>query len=385
MTGAVSLQGVRETGRPYRVVGTEIVAPRALNVSLSLGHYYRSQRKRTPQVALDKAAHTGIRQNVETIRDGIEGLKQAYLAGEPVPPIYVLARQVDRSWRSTLNVIDGAMRVAAAVEAGISQLEVALIAPELEDTEPEALFLACNATSAQRLTTIERDAVLRALARRYRKQHPNERDLYAFARHLQPRTGLAVRTIENAVTGEFRPRTEEQRQHAERLLKEKKSTSEVAQLTGVSRQAVQKQKSKLDGKKPSRRPGSKRSPSGEIVTGADVVMASLPRVDAPATADALRVALKKIRPDLDKLTVQLKTWGIQEAVECDIEQAKIIWCEIDPIWDACLHFNVASRIYRDPSLARRDLARLREAVALASQCVAQVVAATNGQGQHSAL
>jgi hypothetical protein len=385
MTGAVSLQAVKQADRPYKIVGTERVAPRALNVSLSLGHYYRSQQKGNPPAARGEPARAGLRQNVETIRDAIEGLKQAYLAGDTVPPVYVLARRSNRTWRSTLDVIDGAMRVAAAVEAGITELEVTLIAPEFEDTEPEALFLACNATCAQRLTTIERDAVLRALARRYRKQHPNERDLYAFARHLQPRTGLAVRTIANAVTGEFRPRTEEQRQFAERLLKEKKSPSEVAQLTGVSRQAVQKQKSKLDGKKPSRKPGSKRRQTSEVVTGADVVMASLPRVDAPATADALRVALKKIRPDLDKLTVQLKTWGIQEALECDIEQAKIIWSEIDPIWEACLHFNVASRIYRDPSLARRDLARLREAVALASQHATQAVAATNGQGEHSAL
>ena len=319
------------------------------------------------------------------IRDAIEGLKQAYLAGDPVPPVYVLARRVDRTWRSKMEVIDGAMRVAAAVEAGIPQIEVALIAPELEDTEPEALFLACNAIGPQRLTTCERDAALRVLARRYKTQHPDERDADLFARHLQSRTGLAARTIVNAVRGEFRPRTDEQRQLAERLLKEGKSPSEVARRTDVSRQAIQKQKSKLEGKTRSRPLGSKKRPSGLVVTGADVVMASLPRVDAPATAAALRLALKKIRPDLDKLMVQLKTWGVQEARECTAEQAKIIWSEIDPIWEACLHFNIASRIYRDSSLARRDLARLREAVALASQCGTQGVGTTNGQGQHSAL
>jgi len=110
-------------------------------------------------------------------------------------------------------------------------------------------------------------------------------------------------------------------------------------------------------------------------------MASLPRVDAPATAAALRLALKKVRPDLDKLTVQLKTWGVQEARECTAEQAKIIWSEIDALWEACLQFNVASRIYRDANLARRDLARLQEAVALASHGATQGGAAKNGDGR----
>jgi len=382
MAIAVSLETAKRSGQPYKVVGAEKVAPRALNVSLSLGYYYRSRQKENPPSALE-ATVRGLRRNIELIRDAIEGMKQAYLAGDPVPPVYVLARRVDRTWRSTMEVIDGAMRVAAAAEAGIPQIEVALIAPELEDTEPEALFLACNAIGVQRLTTIERDAVLRALARRYRMQHPDERDPDAFACHLQPRTGLAVRTIVNAVRGEFRPRTDEQRQLAERLLKEGKSPSEVARLTDVSRQAIQKQKSKLEGKAPSRPSGSKGRPSDQAVSGTDIVLASLPRVDAAATAAALRLVLKKIRPELDKLTVQLKTWGVQEARECSAEQAKVIWSEIDQIWEACLHFNVASRIYRDPYLARRDLARLREAVALASQCATQDTAAKNGHSQHA--
>ena len=382
MASGSSLQTVPRVGQPYKVVGTEKVAPRALNISLSLGYYYRAQLKEVPD-APEGIARTGLRRNVEMIRDAIEGLKQAYLAGDPIPPVYVLAQRTDRTWRSTMCVIDGAMRVAAAVETGIPRIEVALIAPELEDTEPEALFLACNAASAQRLTTIERDAALRALAHGYRMKHPDERNPDVFARHLQPRTGLAARTIINAVKGEFRPRTEEQRQLAERLLREGKSPSEVARRTDVTRQAVQKQKDKLDGKRPSGSSSRGRKPD-QVITGAHIAMASVPRVDAPATAAALRLALKKVRPDLDKLVVQLKNWGLQEARECSTEQAKIIWSELDAIWEACLQFNLASRIYRDAYLARRDLPRLQEAVALASQCVAQGAATGNGQGQQSA-
>ncbi len=204
-----------------------------------------------------------------------------------------------------------------------------------------------------------------------------------FARHLQARTGLAARTIINAVKGEFRPRTEEQKQLAERLLREGKSPSEVAGRTDVTRQAVQKQKDKLDGKKPSGSSSRGRKPH-QVITGADIAMASVPRVDAPATAAALRLALKKVRPDLDKLVVQLKNWGLQEARECTTEQAKIIWSELDPIWEACLQFNLASRIYRDAYLAHRDLPRLQEAVALASQCAAKGAVTGNGQEQASA-
>src|SRR5436853_3850927 len=119
MASVAPLEIVKRIGHPYKVVGTEKVAPRALNVSLSLGHYYRSQQHETPPAAVGEAARTGLRRNIEMIRDAIEGLKQAYLAGDPVPPVYVLARRVDRTWRSTMEVIDGAMRVAAAVEAGI--------------------------------------------------------------------------------------------------------------------------------------------------------------------------------------------------------------------------------------------------------------------------
>ncbi len=314
------------------------------------------------------------------IRDAIEGLKDAYLAGDRVPPVCVLARRIDRTWRSTMCVIDGAMRVAAAVEAGIPRIEIVLIASELEDMELEALFLACNATGAQRLTIVERDAVLRSLAHRYRLEHPDERDPDVFARRLQSHTGLAARTIANAVRGEFRPRTAEQRQLAERLLLDRKPVSEVARLTGVSRQAVQKQKDRLDGK-PRSKDGPERREPDPVVTGTDIVMASLPRVNAPATAAALRLALKKVRPDLDKLTVQLKTWGVAEASECTVEQAKIIWSEIDALWEACLQFNVASRIYRDPYLARRDLVRLQEATALASHGATHGGAARNGNGR----
>lgn len=381
MTSGVSLRAVSHIDQPYKVVGTEKVAPTALNISLSLGHYYRTQRKENSPAPLEGVTRTGLRRNVGIIRDAIEGLKDAYLAGDRVPPVYVLARRGDRTWRSTMCVIDGAMRVAAAVEAGIARIEVALIAPELEDTEPEALFLACNAMGPQRLTTVERDALLRSLAHRYRLQHPDERDPDVFARRLQPRTGLAARTIANAVRGEFRPRTAEQRRLAERLLQEGKPVSEVARSTGVSRQAVQKQKDKLEGK-PRSNGGSQRREPDQVVTGTDIVMASLPRVDAPATAAALRLALKKVKPDLDKLTVQLKTWGVQEARECTAEQAKIIWSEIDALWEACLQFNVASRIYRDPYLARRDLARLQEAVALASHGATQGGATSNGDGRN---
>jgi hypothetical protein len=376
--GAASA-AISRVGQPYKVVGHEKVAPRALNISLSLGYYYRAQKNEHSSQAVEAGGRTGLRRNVAMIRDAIEGLKDAYLAGDRVPPVCVLARRVDRMWRSTMCVIDGAMRVAAAVEAGVPRIEVALVVPEVEDTEPEALFLACNATGSQRLTTVERDAVLRSLAHRYRLEHPDERDPDVFARRLQSRTGLAVRTIANAVRGEFRPRTAEQRQLAEHLLREGKPVSEVARLTGVSRQAVQKQKDRLEGKQRSYG-GSQRREPDPIVTGADIVIASLPRVDAPATAAALRLALKKVRPDLDKLTVQLKTWGVQEARECTAEQAKIIWSEIDALWEACLQFNIASRIYRDPYLARRDLARLQEAVALASHGATQGGAAKNGDG-----
>ena len=65
MASAVSLEIVKGVGHPYKVVGTEKVAPRALNVSLSLGYYYRSQQHETPTTAVGEAARTGLRRNIE--------------------------------------------------------------------------------------------------------------------------------------------------------------------------------------------------------------------------------------------------------------------------------------------------------------------------------
>ena len=59
MASAAPLEIVRRTGHPYKVVGTEKVAPRALNVSLSLGYYYRSQQHETPTTAVGEAAVPG--------------------------------------------------------------------------------------------------------------------------------------------------------------------------------------------------------------------------------------------------------------------------------------------------------------------------------------
>jgi|GEM_PF-7003746 len=412
--GAVNTAPALETAHftAYRLVtlkghdGPIMLACKGLRVGMSLQRYLEPKnadqdiegRRDVGEVAL------GLRRDLGAVGDAIDALVQFYKAGGAVEPIKVLARREPNGhWSSTGWVVDGAIRVQAALEAGLAEMPVWLVTPHFEDTPLEGMYLHYNAAHGARLTLRERDAILHVLARRYMRDHTGDaRRAIVFAIRLSERTGLATSLIEKVTHNDFQVRDPDQYAEATRLLKEGKTPAEIAKLPGMpSRAAIEKQARKLGidyrrkapaggthnghtgagassagdtrgGHAAGARPGAKAGQNGNAPDATpDLVLASrLMRTDARATARDLEAALNlpQVQKDaIDRAFLQIKDWILNEAEEYKTEQAKILWDVIErhSHWAELLHVNLALRIYRDRYLRERDLPVLRQMVASA--------------------
>ena len=407
---------------PYEIVGRQQVVPTALKVELSLHDWYAAQNGKgaTPT----DLPLVGIRKATAVVEDGIESLRQAYAGNAYVPPIKVLAERAGQSWRNTGLVVDGAMRVTAAVQAGVGTVEVELVWPVHEETAPHHLFLAFNAMGARGLSVAERDRVLVFDARRYRQRDPLERDSEEFAKWEAQRTGLAAATIRWVTKGEFRTRTPDQVKAArDMILRGEKVGKIVAAFQPITRQAIEKQRDQIirelhkEGKsraeivkqldvapetvKSALEPtGSNARRTAEHITGADTGLSHLRRVNPEKTRQALQLAVERAdgdlapalqalgtvaavqhvvraaKPRLAQVDLQLRAWGIAEAGEYTLAHAEGPWAVVDSHWETLLDYNEACRIYRNAALAKRDLPRLKRLVALAERTLR---AETNGK------
>ena len=411
---------------PYEIVGRQRIVPTALKVELSLHDWYVAQNGK--DASATDLPLVGIRKAMEVVGDGIESLRRAYAANAYVPPIKVLAERAGQSWRSTGLVVDGAMRVTAAVQVGIATVEVELVRPVHEDTAPHHLFLAFNAMGARGLSTVECDKVLVFDARSYRQRDPLQRNGHKFAEWEAERTGLAAETILRVTKGEFRSRTPDQIKAArEMILRGEKVGKIVAAFQPITRQAIEKQRDQvireLDKAGKSRAEITKQldvtpetvksalestgsnahhpAPrAAQHITGADTGVSHLRRVNPEKTRQALQLAVERAdgdlapavealgtvaavqhvvraaKPRLAQMDLQLRAWGIEEAREYTLEQAEGPWAVVDSHWDTLLDYNDACRIYRNAALATRDLPRLKRLVALAEHTLR---AETNGK------
>jgi hypothetical protein len=366
---------------------------RNLKVAMSLQRYVEpadveedlERRKEIGEVAL------GLRRDLAVVSDAVQALAQSYKAGVAIEPIKVLARrEPNGKWSSTGWVIDGAIRVQAAIESGTAEVPAWLVIPHHEDTPLEGMFLHYNAGHGTRLTLRERDAVLRILARRYMRDHPSEiRDARVFGSWLAERTGLPADLIAQVARNEFQVRTPDKYAEAERLLRDGLTPAEISRRDGMpSRAAIEKQARKLgvdyrrkgrttagkDGQSPGSLPTGRAHLNGHApdATPALILESRIERIDPRATARDLAAALKDARGDLDKAFAQIDDWVIKEAAEYRIEQAKIVWDVIERHlhWHDTLKLNVTCRIYRDRYLAARDLPLLKQAVAEAENVLA---------------
>jgi len=428
MDGAATALKLVNGTLPYEIVGRQHVVPSALKVELSLHDWYAAQNGKG--AAATDLPLVGIRQAMAVVSDGITALRQAYAANAYVPPIRVLAERAGQVWRNTCLVLDGAMRVTAAVQAGIGTVEVELVRPVHEDTAPHHLFLAFNASGGRGLSVVERDKVLVFDARRYRQRDPIQRDAQQFAEWEAGRTGLAAETILRVTTGEFRSRTPDQIEAArDMILRGEKVSAIVAAFQPITRQAIEKQRDQIirdlhnQGRSraaiaeqlglPPATVKSALEPTGakarhtarlsapRHITGADTGLSDLPRVDPNKTRQALQLAVQRAKgdlapalkalgtvaavqhvvraakPRLAQVDMQLRAWGVDEAREYTLEQAEGPWAVVDPHWVVLLDYNDACRIYRSAALAKRDLPRLKRLVALAEHALR-----TEAKGKH---
>lgn len=373
--------------------GPIVLECKNLKVAMSLQRYVEQadvgedleRRKEIGEVAL------GLRRDLAVVSDAVQALAQSYKAGVAIEPIKVLARrEPNGKWSSTGWVIDGAIRVQAAIESGTAEVPAWLVIPHHEDTPVEGMFLHYNAGHGTRLTLRERDAVLRILARRYMRDHPSDiRDARVFGHWLAERTGLPADLIAQVTRNEFQVRTPDKYAEAERLLRDGLTPAEISRRDGMpSRAAIEKQARKLgiDYRRKIRtttgretRPGEPQSAGKAHLNGhapdatpALILESRIERIDSRATARDLAAALKDARDDLDKAFAQIEDWVLKEAAEYRIEQAKVVWDVIERHlhWHDTLKLNVACRIYRDRYLAARDLPLLKQAVAEAEGVLA---------------
>jgi hypothetical protein len=400
---------------PYKIVMGDhdpiMLECKSLNVSMSLQRLYRQRGDEDIQKREFGEVACGLRRETETARDAIDALAQAYAAGATIEPIKVLARrEPSHRWGSTGFVVDGAIRVQAALRAGIAEIPVWLVTPHFPDTPLEGMFLHYNIAHGARLTTAERDSALRVIARRYMRDNLGKRDAHAFGRWLSERApGLPAALVAEIVRNEFQVRTPNQWAEAERLGRGGAPTAEqlaklrarnvalpengrlspghIAKLLGISRAAVEKQFKRLgiefktmaktkrttDARRAAEpRPGGPAELDGDApdATPELILESQIEPVDARATAQDLLAALKPIADNFDRAIHQINDWVLREAAEYRFEQAKLVWNVVDRFWDGLLAVNRAFRIYQDRHLAERDRPRLRDALSEAEATLA---------------
>ena len=362
----------------YEVVTEVLLECRGLNMGMSLQRYL-DENGVADEVKLGEIGEVmrGLRHDVGTVKDAVQALVQAYKTGLSMEPIKVLAlRQPSNGWKSTGWVIDGAIRVRAALEAGVAEIPAQLVAPHFPDTPLEGMFLHYNARQGTRLTMTERNAILRVLARRFMRDHAEERDAAKFGHWLSQRTGLPSALIAGIVRNDFQVRTPDKWAEAERRLRAGESPAKIAKDQGISRTALEKQAKKLGidlpGKKKVRQAGGQADLNGETpdATGGRKHRSQFVVIDARATARDLHAALKPVAAGLDNVFHQINDWVLNEAPEYRFEQAKMVWDVVDRLWDCLFELNRASKIYRDRHLAERDRPRLKQALSEAEAALA---------------
>jgi DNA-binding transcriptional ArsR family regulator len=168
-------------GGLYEIYGRDgdgeplMIAPDKLDTSLSLGMGKLGADDWKP--GLRDELTTDDKGNTITVAEArIEAYAERWQTDQPTPQILVLG-EVDAkgeyTGRWTPKVIDGAMWVAAAEQAGIGRVPVYVVAPTLPGLELDAMWLYFNtiANGGAALTDRKRRKIITELAKRGRDSH----------------------------------------------------------------------------------------------------------------------------------------------------------------------------------------------------------------------
>lgn len=360
-----------EPAVPYTVVANTVLGADGLSMSLSL--VLANRKTDSDEERIRRGVGTiavGLRRDTDAAVGAIATLAQlltvtraanpaldpaAVFQAAGLEPVAVLARQErrDAPYTSTGLVVDGAIRVMAAVRAGMVDVPVQLVVPRYPDTPPEFLFVARNWRHGQRLTDQERDAVFRIVAQRYREAHPEERDPEAWSTWASERSSVPAAMILAAVRNVFKPLTPEQVKGLERMLRASHKAGGVTPTVihnlageyGISRTAVQNRASDL-GLLPKRAPKEDAS-KGPI----DLYAAAVPKSDTRRDAATLAAMLKAAQ--LEAIVKDINYWAQYEAPEYRGDQAKPIWTKLTDLVYGSLVFANTCNIWEDAYEASR--------------------------------
>ncbi len=213
-----------------------------------------------------------------------------------------------------------------------------------------------------------------------------------WAEWAAPQSGVHAAIVYDAVKNVFQDRTAEQKAEAERRLRDAAKAhgfvptavvNAIASDQGVTRTAVQKQAVVLglplalpaaDGQRAAPAPAPAASDeddeSAHAATALNLFAAQIDKYDVRRNLSELKALLANHVAKFTGVLERINEWAEHEAAEYMVEQAKLLWSPLDTLWAGLLAFAWRARIYRDPHLARRDLARLKDMLAEAHHAVA---------------
>jgi hypothetical protein len=285
-----------------------------------------------------------------------------------VPPITVLAHP--STGRPTGVILDGALRYAAAVQAGLDRIPARAVA--LDRAVPiEIEWLRRNLRHGLRPSDAEIASALRDVAHRYREARGDAASASQFAEEISRMLAIPPGLIVRYVKPVFSTMTDQARESLRRDARAMADAGDppvviIAVLSsryGVSRTLIRHVLRDLGVLNPSPSAKAESAAARHAVGIAQVSAVAAPAIDPRRDARDLEQAARNpgvagLQAVLDAILPHLD--GV------DPGTADQIWAPIDPLWVTLLRAARRAQVHRIRRLARRDAEILADLAALAA-------------------
>jgi|SRR5579872_21071 len=350
------------------------MVPGKLDISMSLG---------TGKIGTDEWK-PGLRKNGGVVEAQIAIYAERWenKSDPPHPMVLVLGEEAKNGvYRPSFTVIDGAMWVAAAVEAGRERVPVYVVAAPGVKIEKEAMCLYFNTvTNGLALTEKERNGILLDLAQ-YAKNQRGVTDKFITVNGAQVRsyemwaaeysraTAVAASTIVKVIRGKFTTqRTEEQLERDRQALASgEKTVKDIERESNKSKTAIRRDANRAKVKiksvhaKASRVAKPQPDPT-EAVTAATEMARGVNLKPGNGAAKHLREAIILLYPAIhelitksEKLTGSMSATRVSEARRLNRAEVQEVWSGVpDDMWGEFVILANDLRVYNDPGRAHRD-------------------------------
>lgn len=351
------------------------MVPSKLDVSMSLG---------TGKIGTDEWK-PGLRKNGGVVEAQIATYAECWenKADPPNPTILVLGKDGGHGvYEPTFTVIDGAMWVAAAVEAGRERVPVYVVVAPGVKIEKEAMCLYFNTvTNGLALTEKERNGILLDLAQ-YAKNQRGITDKFVTVNGAQVRsyetwaaeysraTAVAASTIVKVIKGKFATQRSKDQLEKDRddLATGKKTVGQVARKRHKSKTAIRRDAKRANVTiksahvKTSRVAKPQPDPTEAVTVATEMVREVTNLKPGNGAAKHLREAIVLLYPAIhelitksEKLTGSMSATGVSAARRLDRAEVQEVWSGVpDDMWGEFVRLANDLRVYNDPDRAHRD-------------------------------